>query len=496
MKAVAEVLPKTDHVVCYFHIGKNVKSRCITDCRVNPKPKKGKGKVVDKDAKEADDDKHWCRSTNIVESAHTQLKRYLRSSVGDLASCWDEIDKMLKNQFGEIQGSFGRSITVMVQKYKKKNKLFSELEGYVSKAALGFIDDEFERSRRFGFAKENCGCVQIATFRLPCAYILAEKRKKKLPILLDEIHPHWQRLVVIGEEVDANFSVAEEWDAVQKRIKRAPYKMKLFIKYKLRELGFPEETMLKPPPRKLATKGAPKRVKSTPKTRSTCRIPSRRETIDAQNLDSHCSHAKSQGRISLGAGRCHGDGNCGFRVVARHMGLNEDSHVLVHHSLINELKNHKSDYFQFYATQKRYKEIFDGLHPPTSKNGDAPPEKWLTIPDMDIFPIRSAPPLNPHSNIMCLCIILEHFLHVKLKENCPLPPPSKEWMTHKIGEAEQWLFQFLDRQAAFDELMSKEPMLPKKPSNKHNPINLDTPEKPKQEIEVMDEDEEYALSLV
>lgn len=40
MKVVAEVLPKTDHVLCYFHIGKNVKGRCITYCRVNAKEKK------------------------------------------------------------------------------------------------------------------------------------------------------------------------------------------------------------------------------------------------------------------------------------------------------------------------------------------------------------------------------------------------------------------------------------------------------------------------
>ena len=71
-------------------------------------------------------------------------------------------------------------------------------------------------------------------------------------------------------------------------------------------------------------------------------------------------------------------------------------------------------------------------------------------------------------------------------------------MTHMIGEAEQWLFEFLDRQAAFDELMSKESMPPKKPTNEHNPITCDTPtpEKPKQDFEVMDEDEDYALSLV
>jgi len=35
-----------------------------------------------------------------------------------------------------------------------------------------------------------------------------------------------------------------------------------------------------------------------------------------------------------------GDGNCVFQVIARHMGLDEDSHVLVRHALINELKNH------------------------------------------------------------------------------------------------------------------------------------------------------------
>jgi len=217
-----------------------------------------------------------------------------------------------------------------------------------------------------------------------------------------------------------------------------------------------------------------------------------------------------------------GDGNCGFRIMARNMGFNEEDHVLVRHALINELKNHKSDYLLIYATERRYKLILDDLHPPTSKSGIAPPEKWLTTPDMgDIiatcynravvlltlpemggscetyFPIQSAPPLKPHSNIMCLCLISDHFLHVKLKEDCPLPPPCKEWMTHKIGEAEKWHFEFMDRQAAFDDLMSKEPKPPKKPTNEHNPITCDTStlKKPKQDFEFMDKDEDYALSL-
>jgi len=244
--------------------------------------------------------------------------------------------------------------------------------------------------------------------------------------------------------------------------------------------------MLNPPPRKVATKGAPKRVKSTPKTRSTGRIPFKWETIDAQNPDSQCSHAKSnvpkskvwnkgsrlgtwsRSQASTPTSKpkpylqipyisqipnlmrpyvedivnVRGDGNCGFRVVARHMGFNEDDHVLVHHALINELKTHKSDYLSIYATESCYKLILDALHPPTSKSGIAPPKKWLTTPDMGhiiascynravvlltlpemggscetYFPIRSALPLKPHSNIMCLCLIPDHFLHEKLKEN-------------------------------------------------------------------------------
>ena len=55
----------------------------------------------------------------------------------------------------------------------------------------------------------------------------------------------------------------------------------------------------------------------------------------------------------------------------------------------------------------------------------------------------------------------------------------------------------MDIQAAFNELMFKEPEPPKKPTNELNHITCDTPtsEKPKEDFEVMDEDVDYALSL-
>jgi len=132
-----------------------------------------------------------CRTTNIVESAHEKLKKHLSSSVGDLASCWDEIDKMLAIKLGEIQGSFGRNITVLQQKYKR-HFLFSKLEGYVSRPALGFIYDELTCSRTFGFAKEYCGCVQKTSYELPCACIIAMKRKENRLF-------YWMMYTLIGK---------------------------------------------------------------------------------------------------------------------------------------------------------------------------------------------------------------------------------------------------------------------------------------------------------
>jgi len=57
--------------------------------------------------------------------------------MGDLESCWEEIDKMLVIQFGEIKASFKGSHIVFEHRYKG-NFLYSKLKGYVSRPALSF----------------------------------------------------------------------------------------------------------------------------------------------------------------------------------------------------------------------------------------------------------------------------------------------------------------------------------------------------------------------
>jgi len=113
------------------------------------------------------------------------------------------------------------------------------------------------------------------------------KSKQKLPLVLDDIYPHWKRLSVQGEEVDDAFSVMEEWNGIQECLKKFPYKMKLYIKEMMHQLTFPEDTNLSPPSKKVVTKGAPKRKRSTLKVSSTGRIPSRWEVIDSQRGKMH-----------------------------------------------------------------------------------------------------------------------------------------------------------------------------------------------------------------
>ena len=244
MNTVANVLPESYAMNCYFHVQKNVKARCILDCKYSLGKNNGKemkhGDVVKKImrarkiivksptqelyanalvefqdvcsdfsifltyAKATLDEvkekivRAWidhvlhlgCKTTNRVESAHALVKKYLNNSVGDLGICWEKIHDMLVMQLTAIQTSFGQSCTVLEHRFKTVT-LYSGLGGYVSRYALGNISLEEERCRgTLCMDKEICGCVQRTSYGLPCACFIATKIHDDKPILLDEIHDH------------------------------------------------------------------------------------------------------------------------------------------------------------------------------------------------------------------------------------------------------------------------------------------------------------------
>ena len=64
MNVVAKFLLETYHINCYFHIGKNVKAKCITYCRVKAKPTNAK--FVEKEVKEAKEKKYCYLVKKII----------------------------------------------------------------------------------------------------------------------------------------------------------------------------------------------------------------------------------------------------------------------------------------------------------------------------------------------------------------------------------------------------------------------------------------------
>jgi len=125
--------------------------------------------------------------------------------------------------------------------------------------------------------KEICGCVQRTSYGLPCACFITTKIREDKPILLDEIHHHWNRLYMGQESNEDGFSVEDEWNGIQEHFKKVPFQMTLEMKEVLRQLPFPNTAMLSPPPQKVPTKGAKKKLDTARfrgKVTSTSRIPS------------------------------------------------------------------------------------------------------------------------------------------------------------------------------------------------------------------------------
>jgi len=116
------------------------------------------------------------------------------------------------------------------------------------------------------------------------------------------------------------------------------------------------------------------------------------------------------------------------------------------------------------------------------------------------FPLRRPPPPGKQKTpVMCIGVIPNHFVLIFLKDGCPLPPSSTEWHNHKKDDAVTWEDEYLDQHELFRKLMiiesGNKPPQPQKESNKAAPILLGTPEKSKQQFQVITEDKEDSISL-
>ena len=100
-------------------------------------------------------------------------------------------------------------------------------------------------------------------------------------IPLELVHMFWRRLQFFDQGLcEAEVSIDDEIKTIRKRFKDVDVGDKVTLKSKLREIAYPEENSMFPPPSKVKTKGAPKKGLKRSE-RSTKRDPSYWEYVDA-----------------------------------------------------------------------------------------------------------------------------------------------------------------------------------------------------------------------
>ncbi|KAH1226074.1 hypothetical protein GmHk_11G032832 [Glycine max] len=312
MNAVKTVFPECTNLLCRFHIDKNVKAKCksligqknawdyvmdnwgtlfaeslqkfqiacspwpmfvdyVKDTWIIPH----KEKIITT----------WTNkvmhlgntTTNRVESARWALKRVLQNSLGDLCSVWDAMNNMITLQHVEIKASFETSTHVVGHVFKKT--LYKRLLGMVSRDALNEIASEVGRLRYLGNNHSSCGCVMRSTHDLPCVCELSRYTVGSIPVESD--HIFWRRLCFSDQGLcEAEVSIKEELETISKRFEELDVSCKVTLKSKLREIAYPDQNSICPPPSKVNTKGASKKPMKRSQ-RSTKRDPSYWEYVDA-----------------------------------------------------------------------------------------------------------------------------------------------------------------------------------------------------------------------
>nr|XP_027187201.1 uncharacterized protein LOC113785056 [Cicer arietinum] len=346
---------------------------------------------------------------------------------------------------------------------------------------MKLIDNQLERVKIVGTNKTECGCSIRTTHGLPCACELAKLQINGNAIPLDSIHDFWKQLSIAHELEDeeslSDYDFSEELEAMKAYMKTHDIISQRIFKAKVREVVFPHTTSILAPPEKVRTKGASKKKKEF----DTPRDPSYWEYVDAsqesakarQPSQSSQRSARQQSQSSQHSFKTQfptyirpyiedivdvvADGNFGFRAIAALLGWTEESWALVRSQLDKEIGLHKDVYSNVF--DDNVESVRNSLK--ISKLGAQGKDKWMSLPDlgyviatlynvilvslsrnlnMTFFPLNKSPSKETfvHSLIAIGFVNENHWVQIKLKSDCPLPPTSQKWKDFCSDTAKSW----------------------------------------------------------
>jgi hypothetical protein len=133
-------------------------------------------------------------ATSRVEGAHAMIKKYIGGSVGDILDVWEAIDNALSAQHNAIVAATQED-RIQTLLFARKNPLFIHLNKRVSRYALSLIYDQLSLAKRATSEAPIGQCANHWTrsMGLPCKHHLAALvANNNQPIPLSDIHPFWR----------------------------------------------------------------------------------------------------------------------------------------------------------------------------------------------------------------------------------------------------------------------------------------------------------------
>ncbi|XP_058180055.1 uncharacterized protein LOC131298592 [Rhododendron vialii] len=284
-------------------------------------------------------------SSQRAESAHARLKLYLGDTMSSLQTSFDKIEKMLKNQFGEIKKLFEKSLNIPRHK-QLRDDIFDQVRCRISLEAMEFIHDQLETTLEVSpHIVGYCNCTIKITHGLPCMHDLAYYRSISTPIPLWSIHAHWTRLSMHATEFNEEGARPDRTSQVVEILDGMDPPMREHIIDRIIDMADPSCSTVRPPSYNTEHRGRPTGSKTaTSRVRGRGRRGRGFGASNTQFIVPSITNRYIQ-RLPQAYQRyvSHtvdvlGDGHCGFRAIAALIGYGENDWSLVREELIEEIR--------------------------------------------------------------------------------------------------------------------------------------------------------------
>ncbi|KAI8535884.1 hypothetical protein RHMOL_Rhmol10G0209300 [Rhododendron molle] len=423
--------------------------------------------------------------------------------MSSLQKAFGKIDKMLENQFGEIRRSFQRSINIP-RHWQINDELFQQVRTRISLEAMELINDQLQCAEDASYLQFGlCECTIKITHGLPCRHDLAYYRWYSMPIPIQSIHNHWTRLSMRAPIVNDEGERPDRTYEVMDRLRGMDRSTREHMIDRIIDMTDPSQSTVRGPAYNTAHRGRPtgkeeqsgRRIPSfIEASTSSSGVESRRRGRGSRVRKTQANHAQfSVPPIStdyvqhLPRGYQHyishindvqGDGHCGFRAIAAHLGYTEDGWAKVRIDLINEIEQNMDLYDALYPERGWANQLIRSLN---WFEDSALRDHWMDAMSMGVviasaynlvlhtfdarpsscfthFPLRSPPvPIQERIEIAIARVGNNHFVQLFLQPHYPVPPYPTWWWDNSSDQAKRWAASYATRIRLWEEIMDTRP---------------------------------------